>query len=302
MNDFILSRLWGGLGNQMYQYALAKKLSIINGNLPIKFDLTYFDNYYRPYELNKLNVKAELASKEDIFLFDNGTLDKKLGLLIEKIPWIRVKDYIRKPFSYVYTEKNIRFDAEVLKLKGKVYLKGYWNSYKYFEGIRDTLLKDFSFKAEMNDANKSMVNEITSSEKSVSLHIRRGDYLTTNGAREYFRNPFKDGYYDRAISWIEKKLNNPEFFIFSDEPDWVKENMKLNHKTTIVDINSGENSCWDLKLMSLCKHNIIANSTFSWWAAWLNQNQNKIVIAPKYWNNDKNFSIDDLIPTDWIIL
>ena len=302
MNTFILSRLWGGLGNQMFQYALAKKLSILNGNIPIKLDTTYFKTYYRPYELEKLNIKASLATKEDIFNLDNGSLNKKLGRLIEKIPYIRVKDFIRRPFSNVYTEKSLRFDSDVLKTKPSVYLKGYWNSYKYFEGIRRELLEDFSFKKEMNSDNKQIANLILSADNSVSIHIRRGDYLTTKGARELYCSPYEDGFYDRAISFLENKFDNPEFFIFSDEPDWAKENLKISHKTTVVDLNKGENSYWDMKLMSLCRHNIIANSTFSWWAAWLNENPDKIVLAPKAWMNDKAFSIDDLIPKEWVVL
>ena len=302
MEKFILSRLWGGLGNQMFQYALAKQLSILNGNIPIKLDVTYFTNYYRPYELDKLNIKAELATKDDIFYLDNGTLNKKLGRLIEKIPYIRVKDFLRKPFSNVYTEKTIRFDPEVLKIKDQVYLKGYWNSYKYFDNIRKELLEDFSFKYSMNEENNKMAECISNSENSVSLHVRRGDYLTTKGAMDMYYSPFEDGFYDRAVSFIEEKVDNPEFFLFSDEPEWVKENLKIKHKTTVVDINKGDNSYWDMKLMSLCKHNIIANSTFSWWSAWLNQNPDKIVLAPKAWLKDKAFSHDDLIPKDWIIL
>lgn len=302
MNNFILSRLWGGLGNQMFQYALAKKLSILNGNIPIKLDTTYFKTYYRPYELDKLNIKAKLASKEDIFNLDNGSLNKKLGRLIENIPYIRVKDFIRRPFSNVYTEKSIRFDSNVFNTKPSIYLKGYWNSYKYFEDVRNELLMDFSFKDKMNEENKRIANLITNSNNSISLHVRRGDYLTTKGARETFCSPYEDGFYDRAISFIEKKVDNPEFFLFSDEPDWVKENLRINHKTTVVDINKGDNSYWDMKLMSLCRHNIIANSTFSWWAAWLNENPDKIVLAPKAWMNDKAFSIEDLIPKEWVIL
>ena len=304
MNNFILSRIWGGLGNQMFQYALAKKLSILNDNAPIKLDVTYFDSLlsYRPFELKKLNIKASLATKEDIFNLDNGSLNKKLGRLIEKIPYIRVKDFIRRPFSNVYTEKTFRFDSNVLKIKPAVYLKGYWNSYKYFEGIRKELLDDFSFTGIMNEENKRIANIITNSNNSISLHVRRGDYLTTKGARDFFPSPYEDGFYDRAISYLENKVDNPEFFIFSDEPDWVKDNLKIAHKTTVVDINKGENSYWDMKLMSLCKHNITANSTFSWWAAWLNENPNKIVIAPKAWMNDKTFSIEDLIPKEWFIL
>ena len=301
-NKFILSRLWGGFGNQMFQYALSKKLSILNGNIPIKLDVTYFANYYRPFELNKLNIKAEIATKEDIFNLDNGSISKKLGRLIEKIPYIRVKDFIRRPFSKVYTERTICFDPEVLNIKSTIYLKGYWNSYKYFDDIRPELLNDFVFKYEMTEENKRLANQIIENNDSVSLHVRRGDYLTSKGAREVFCSPFDDGFYERAVEYIERKLDDPVFYLFSDEPDWVKDNLIINHKTVVIDINKAENSYWDMKLMSLCKHNIIANSTFSWWAAWLNENSNKIVIAPKAWSYDKAFSHDDLIPKEWVIL
>lgn len=304
MNDYILVRLWGGLGNQMFQYALAKNLSILNNNIPIKLDTTYFDSSfsYRPFELNKFNIKAEIANINEVFKFDNGIIPPKLGRLIEKIPYIRVKDFIRRPFSYVYTEKSIKFNPEVLNLKAPIYLKGYWGSYKYFDGIRKELLNDFSYIKEMNEENKSLADYIVSNNNSVSLHVRRGDYLTTKAAKNLYCSPFEDGFYDRAVSFIEEKIDNPEFFLFSDEPDWVKENLKINHKTTVVDINKGDNSYWDMKLMSLCKHNIIANSSFSWWGAWLNENPDKIVIAPKAWSYDKAFSHEDMIPEEWNIL
>ena len=298
----ILIRLWGGLGNQMYQYAHEKKLSILNNNAEIKLDISYFDNYYWPFELNKLNIKATIASKEDIFNFNNGSLSKKAGKLIEKIPWIRVKDFIRKPFSKVFTEPKVSFNPEVLNIRHDVYLKGYWSSYKYFDDIREVLLEDFSFKEKMNNENKKIADKILSSDSSISLHVRRGDYISLPDAKKVFRSPYEDGFYDRAVSEIEKKVDNPEFFLFSDEPDWVKENIKINHKTTIVDINKGNNNYWDMKLMSLCKHNIIANSTFSWWAAYLNQNKNKFVFAPKAWINDSRYIIEDMIPPDFIKL
>ena len=303
MEKFILSRLWGGLGNQMFQYALAKNLSILNNNIPIKLDTTYFDTSfsYRPFELNKFNIKAEIANIKEVFKFDNGIIPPKLGRLIEKIPYIRVKDFIRRPFSYVYTEKSIKFNPEVLNLKAPIYLKGYWNSYKYFNNIRKELLDDFSFKADLNENNKKIADQILLSENSVSLHVRRGDYLTSKETLAIFCSPYADGYYNRAIEHIESKVNNPEFFLFSDEPEWVKENLKIKHKTTVVDINKGDNSYWDMKLMSLCKHNIIANSTFSWCGAWLNENPDKIVIAPKAWSYDKAFSHEDMIPEEWNI-
>lgn len=295
----ILVRLWGGLGNQMYQYALAKKLSLLNNNAQIKLDISYFENYYWPFELNKLNIHASIADKKDIFGFDNGTLGVKLSRLIEKIPWIRVKDFIRKPFSKVYTEPKVSFCPEVLNIRKDVYLKGYWSSYKYFSDIRDVLLKEFEFKGTMNEDNKRIAEQIISSKTSVSLHVRRGDYIKLPNAKKLFRSPYEDGFYDRAISEIEKNIENPEFFLFSDDLEWVKEHIKLNHKTTLVDINKGNNNYWDMKLMSLCKHNIIANSTFSWWAAYLNQNENKLIYAPKAWLNDSRYIMDDIIPPDF---
>ena len=298
----ILVRLWGGLGNQMYQYALAKKLSILNNDAEIKLDISYFDNYYWPFELNKLNIKASLASKDDIFEFDNGSLSKKAGHLIDKIPWIRVKDFIRKPFSKVYTEPKVSFCPEVLNIRQDVYLKGYWSSYKYFDDIRNILLDDFSFKEMMNDENKRISELILASDSSISLHVRRGDYISLPDAKKVFRSPYEDGFYDRAVTEIEKKIDNPEFFLFSDDPEWVKDNIKIKHKHTLVNINKKNNNYWDMKLMSLCKHNIIANSTFSWWAAYLNQNKNKIVFAPKAWINDSRYIIEDMIPPDFIKL
>ena len=298
----ILIRIWGGLGNQMYQYALARKLSILNNSSEIKLDISYFDNYYWPFELNKLNIHASIADKNDIFEFDNGSLGLKAGRLIEKIPWIRVKDFIRKPFSKVYTEPKVSFCPEVLNIRQDVYLKGYWSSYKYFNDIRNILIEDFTFKEKMNEANKKIADLIISSDSSISLHIRRGDYISLPEAKKLFRSPYEDGFYDRAVSDIEKKVDNPEFFIFSDDTEWVKENIKLKHKMTFVDINKKNNNYWDMKLMSLCKHNIIANSTFSWWAAYLNQNQKKLVYAPKAWINDSRYIIEDLIPPEFTIL
>ena len=298
----ILVRLWGGLGNQMYQYALARNLSLLNNNAQIKLDISYFDNYYWPFELDKLNIKASIANKQDIFDFDNGSLSRKAGHLIEKIPWIRVKDFIRKPFSKVYTEPKVSFNSEVLNIRHDVYLKGYWSSYKYFDDIREVLLEDFSFKEEMNEENLRMCDLILSSESSVSLHVRRGDYVSLPNAKKFFRSPYDDGFYDKAISEIELRVNNPEFFLFSDDPEWVKDNIKIKHKCTLVNINKKNNNYWDMKLMSLCKHNIIANSSFSWWAAYLNRNKDKIVCAPKVWFNDSKYVMEDIIPTYYIIL
>lgn len=298
----ILVRFWGGLGNQMYQYALARNLSILNNNAQILFNKDYFRDNYRDFELDKLNIKGHEASPDTVFDFDNGSMFKPLGRLIEKIPWIRVKDAIRRPFNNVFTENGMKFNPDVLKLRGNVYLKGYWASYKYFRDIRDVLVEDFEFKSEMNDKNKAMADKIISTDCSVALHVRRGDYISLKGARAVFCSPYEDGYYNRAIFEVENKFENPFFFLFSDDPEWVRQNIKVNHQSVVVNINSGSDSYWDMKLMSLCKHNIISNSTFSWWGAWLNQYPEKHVIAPRKWMNIKDFKLEDTIPEDWLIL
>lgn len=297
----VLVRMIGGLGNQMYQYALAKKLSVLNNNAPILLDTTLFNDYFRPFELSRLNIKASIADEDIILKLNTGILPLGLGKMIDLIPWIRVKDTIRNSFNDVYTEKGLNFHSEVLKAKTSVYIKGYWASYKYFSDIREQLLEDFTFTEPMNDENKRIAERIVNAGNSVSLHVRRGDYLESYNQTLYY-SPFKDGFYERAVSEIEKKCEKLEFFLFSDEPDWVRENLKFKHKFTVVDINKGDNNYWDMKLMSLCKYNIIANSTFSWWGAWLNTNQSKIVFAPKAWMSDPTFKLEDTIPPDWIVL
>lgn len=298
----IIVRLCGGLGNQMFQYAVGKQLSILNSNAKLLLDNSFYklgDN--RPYELDKLNIKADVATKKEIFDFDNGSLPDVVGKIIELIPWIRVKDFIRRPYSKVYKEKKYKFDSILMKKRGDIYLKGYWSSFKYFESIRHILLEDFKFKNLPNKDNERLINLIISSSSSVSLHVRRGDYLKPD-VKKLFYSCTETGYYQRAIKKVQEKIKNPVFFIFSDDPEWVKKNMDFNGDKIFVNINFGETSCWDMYLMSLCKNNIIANSTFSWWGAWLNKNPTKVVCAPKDWTTDNSISLEDLILKQWYLL
>ncbi len=301
MEKVIAVQIIGGLGNQMFQYALAKKLSILNDNAPILLDISLFDKYFRKYELSKFDIKASLADKETLFKLETGTLPLFIGKIIDLIPYMNTKDLIRKPFSKVYREVGVNFHSDVLNIKDSIYIKGNWASYKYFWEIRELLLEDLAFKEYMNDENMKVTDQIKNSKNSVSLHIRRGDYLKPVNQKIYC-SPLANGFYQHAISEIEKRIENPEFFVFSDDPNWVKDNFKINHKFNVIDINKGDNSYWDMKLMSICKHNIIANSTFSWWAACLNENPSKIVYAPKLWMNDPTFKIEDLIPPEWVML
>lgn len=183
-------------------------------------------------------------------------------------------NYINK----LQNSQNYNYEANVLKIDDG-YLDGYWQQEDYFKLIRDELLNDYKFNSVSGIELKNMLDIIEKNE-SVSIHIRRGDYANSS----IYDNIANLEYYNEAINIIKSKVVNPVFFIFSDDIEWVKENMKISN-SYIINFNRGLDSYKDMFLMSKCKHNIIANSTFSWWGAWLNINNNKIVIRPNKFLN-----------------
>jgi len=281
----------GGLGNQMFQYALGRQLSLKNNSI-LKLDTNIFDNYkLRKYELNCLNIIENFASVEEI----KRIKDKK-----SKIPGFLRKILKISKYPNLIQEKFYHFDPEILNLSGNLYLSGYWQSEKYFNEISNIIRKEFTIKTELVGQNKEIADRITASE-AVSLHIRRGDYVKDVQTKSVHYVDL-DEYYKNAINLINEKVNNPHFYIFSDDSEWVKNNYAKNLNCSVVDINSADNGYEDMRLMSLCKHNIMANSSFSWWGAWLNNNPDKIVIAPKKWFNVPERNTKDLLPENWIKL
>lgn len=282
-------RIMGGLGNQMFQYAFGRAI----GHETL-FDLSWFDDLNvrsqstpRSCELQKFNLKLSVASKNEIdILLTNNRLTKFLK-------------YIRKLFHCPYykikqiQEPDLCFHKDLMHISGNVYYTGYFQSEKYFWHIREQLLQDFSLQVQMNKENIELLKQILSC-NAVSLHVRRGDYV--NLQHIYYVNDLK--YYNNAISYLVSKEKNIHFFLFSDDMDWVKKNLIIPYPTTYVDVNDSNMAVFDMELMKHCKHNIIANSTFSWWGAWLNENPNKIVIAPQYWYS--NGMKTDIIPAKWI--
>ena len=177
----------------------------------------------------------------------------------------------------------------------KGYLNGYWQSEKYFNSAKDIILNDYKCNFKENDVNLEVLKDIENT-NSVSIHVRMGDYKSSENADRHF--VIRDAkYYERAIERIKKSVDNPKFFIFSNDIQWVKENLPLDN-SVIIDWNQGKDSYKDMFLMSKCKHNIIANSSFSWWGAWLNENKDKLVIAPDRWFN--NIQAPDVICDSWI--
>ena len=203
--------------------------------------------------------------------------------------------------NHVFSETQKKLIKEFELLTDPVYMEGYWQTEKYFLSIADQLRsKDFIPVAAISSMNAELVKSIGST-SSVSMHVRRGDYVTNAETNKYHGICSVD-YYQHSAKMIVEKTGADHFYVFSDEPEWVKSNIVLPYATTYISHNIARESYWDIVLMQHCKHHIIANSSFSWWGAWLNESKSKIVIAPKIWFNDVNMNnqTENLIPTKWI--
>jgi len=287
----IITKLSGGLGNQLFQYAVARHLAQQH-NTELKLDITAFkDDRLRSYALSPFNIIENIASEEEIQLLKASTpsfftrLNRKF-----------LRQPLKLPSSYV-REKHFHFDPEILSLSNNCYLEGYWQSEKYFASITNLICNEFSIKAPPTLLNMTLAETMKAC-NSVSIHIRRGDYITSLSASNT-HGVCDIAYYQRALEYLSNKIDSLHFFIFSDDPDWVKINFNIPYQSTYVTRNDAINGFEDLRLMSQCQHHIIANSTFSWWGAWLSSNPNKIVIAPQQWFVVTDKNTEDMIPTKW---
>jgi hypothetical protein len=289
----VVVKLMGGLGNQMFQYACGRRIALAN-SVQLKLDTSDVKGKAgRVYGLGHLNISAEIALDTDIKHFKKSGLIRKL---------LYRAHLISKPFCEynVVRERFFHFDARIPSLSDDTYLDGYWQSERYFSDIKDVIRREFTFKSEPDPENQRMAKMILPT-NAVSLHIRRGDYVsdpTTNKVH----GVCSAEYYNRAVKLIVSKVSRPHFFIFSDDQEWVRKNLRLDYQVTYVTHNLGDRSLEDLRLMSLCRYHIIANSSFSWWGAWLNQNSEKVVIAPAQWFNQFKADTRDLLPDSWIKL
>jgi hypothetical protein len=291
----IVANVIGGLGNQMFQYASGLALAHLH-QTGFEIDVSGFRGYalHNGFELNRVfNISAKTCS--------TGNMYKMLSISGAKF----VRRVLRRPaFSKIRHKKHIvepshAYWAPFLSLSNHLYLDGYWQSEKYFKEIDAVIRGEFTFKPSMNTHNNNIAEQIKAT-NSVSLHIRRGDYVSN--PQNAFIGTCSLDYYASAIKYINSVVPQAHFFIFSDDVDWVKANLILESKHTYVDFNKGADSYNDMRLMSLSKHNIIANSSFSWWGAWLNNHSDKIVIAPKKWFASELINDTDLVPISWIRL
>ena len=287
----IIAHLIGGLGNQMFQYAAARALAA-KRNTILLLDISSFDSYtlHQGFELDRIFSGDFIpAKKSDVQQILGWQSPNSVRSYLHRpaLSWLRKKSLAIEP----YFEHWQGFEH----LSADTYLSGYWQSEHYFSSVQDLIREDFCFSTPMNAENLALANRIVNSE-AISLHVRRGDYIKNSAYASCSLD-----YYQSAIDRLAKQYELPTFFIFSDDIKWVKENLKIEHSHVYIDNNHGDQSYNDMRLMSLCKHNIIANSSFSWWGAWLNANDSKIVIAPKKWfNTDLNSK--DLIPSSWVRL
>jgi hypothetical protein len=292
----IIVKLFGGIGNQMFQYAAGRGLANRN-SCELKIDISHFNNLvlpnglpYRSFDLSIFHIRADVASEKEIKLYGDEPHSifkrgvKKIKNLI--VPYV------------VLNEPHFHFYPEFMKAKGNIYIEGYWQSEKYFKEIEHEIRNDFIIKTTLNQEGNRLLKKIMST-NSICLNIRRKEFATN----QYINQFVGLNYICDAVELMASKIENPHFFIFSDELAWVKQNVKISHNYTIVEENLYGDKFRDcLFLMTSCKHFVIPNSTFGWWGAWLGDNPNKIVIAPKQWFRDDSKSTSDLFPENWICM
>lgn len=284
----IYARIQGGLGNQLFQYCtgriLADKLDVELGldirgyteNSPFGVGLGHFN-------LRAINNPNGLPSRKE-----DG-----LGGFI----W----DRISGGHKNIYKTAHLGYDAQVFNLLDGAYIKGYWQSEKFFIDHRSQILKDLEIITPPSVENTAALQEIGNC-VSVSLHIRRGDYVS-NAKYNAMHGTCDLDYYEKAVAFLVEKLGKDlVIFAFSDDPDWVAENLKLPVAVQYMRHNSSEKNYEDLRLMAHCQHHIVANSSFSWWGAWLNPKEAKMILAPKRWYADVSTSNLDIVPSAWITL
>jgi hypothetical protein len=289
----IIVKLAGGLGNQMFQYAFGRCLAHRQG-FELKFDRSEFNieqagkkgHVFREYDLGILNIQENFATKEEVFKlgkrFENDLLDRACNRIFG-----RKKSYLLEP--------HFHFSPTAYNAPDNVYLVGYWQTEKYFKAIEPLIRTEFTFKEEMSEKAKEMLGRINNS-NSICLNVRRGDFVTNN-----FHGSHGAAYFGEADAVIKQKIADYTYYVFSDEIEWCEENLKFDNPTVFVSHEFAGKKFQDyIRLMAACKHFVIPNSSFAWWAVWLNQDKDKIVIAPKIWFTDSSFNTNDLIPAGWI--
>ena len=286
-NQSVIVGLSGGLGNQLFQYAAGRALSL-KLSCGLKLDISWFyGQENRAYALKPFAICADLKVEKGI-----------LPAWIKSVKSRFERRWSSKRFGIpIFREHHFHFDKKYSSINQPVFIEGFWQSEKYFFEYKNIIFKEFTLQDGLQGEFLSMAEKIKSTD-AICIHIRRGDYVTNSVALQTHGVCTLDYYY-KGVEQISLGLLNPHCFIFSDDQDWARENIKLMYPTTFVNLANSDEAHLDLSLMSQCKHFVIANSSLSWWGATLATNSKKRVIAPKKWfSSDKNLT-NDLIPNSW---
>ncbi|MCB1694270.1 MAG: alpha-1,2-fucosyltransferase [Pseudomonadales bacterium] len=285
----IVTHIAGGMGNQMFQLAAGVALASRLG-VELRLDTRYY-NRRIPVELDlrlqHFGHGAREANPRDIPYLKGDTFGRFVG------------SKFHKPCLSAFNDMRLPYNPAFETLGDDTYLKGYWQSERYYAGQEDKVRRALTFVTPPNDENARALDVILS-KPSVSLHIRRAAYVSVPKFNA-IHGTCSPEYYAQAVEHIAANMaEEPVFVAFSDEPDWVRENIKIPFELHVMGHNGGATNYEDLRLMSRCRHHIVANSSFSWWGAWLNPDPDKMVVAPERWFADPSMQVHDIVPEDWI--
>jgi len=289
----IIAQLQGGLGNQLFQYATGRALAF-QKQATLLLDHSWYTQTYDDVTPREL-LLSELNTKGSLISFQPKIRRPKRIQRIAQTFWPI------NPFIFV-EQAPYRFDPHLNKSPAfkqqNLYLMGYWQSYKYFESIKAILQSEISPKKAIDTHYQSYLQKIQST-TSAMVHVRRGDYVNLASAAKVHGFIGLD-YYLEGMKLLLGKNPETHFFVFSDDIDWAKENLPYPERTTFVQsINSSDAVIQELELMTHCQNHLIANSSLSWWAAWLSKNPNGVILCPKKWMNDTSLDLNDLLPPSW---
>ena len=284
----------------MFQYAFGQALAI-QTNSVVKYDTSeLLDRSTNPgytvreYELGAFTGVATIAIPSELRIFGLIPANPLLGLPFKVYRRLRNVQRFGEKQSFGY-------DPTVFNCERNTYFEGYWQNERYFKPYETQIRQALKLKAPLTGHNLDLAQQMQAVPNAVALHIRRGDYVSNEQANAA-HGVCSFSYYEQAVQQLQARVGGVNLFVFSDEPAWVQTNMHFTVPTTYISHNTDKASAEDLRLMSLCQHNIIANSSFSWWGAWLNEHPNKIVIAPKRWMQLDTVDSAGLIPTTWLTI
>lgn len=281
----VVARITGGLGNQLFQYAMARAMAARH-SARLLLDLSHYEaagtHTHRGFELGAFNTHFDVATGSDLAPFRPSFIRRVLARTgLASGP-------------RVLHQRGFGFNPETLDAEPPIYLDGTWQSEQYFTGCSEALRTEVTLKNALTGETAALASSL-GSQCSISVHVRRGDYAHDPKTRDY-HGLLGMPYYTAAMQWMLERLPDARFIVFSDEPEWAREHLHADAPLTVLPVRSGPE---DLVLMAQCRHHIIANSSFSWWGAWLNPSVTKLVVAPQRWFSDGAIDTNDLLPVSW---